>query len=59
MLPYYLKNSKFDPDLQLSTLFMNIGVVKTYESLFYGATLFEPSKLIWKSWASKKCKFFL
>jgi hypothetical protein len=30
-----------------------------YEALFYGATLFKPSKLIWKSWAPRKCKFFL
>jgi hypothetical protein len=30
-----------------------------YEAFFFGAILFEPSKLIWSNWAPRKCKFFL
>ncbi|WVZ62943.1 hypothetical protein U9M48_012631 [Paspalum notatum var. saurae] len=30
-----------------------------YEGFFLGATLFEPWKKIWKSWAPPKCRFFL
>lgn len=30
-----------------------------YETLFVGAIHFEPWELIWKSWAPKKCQFFL
>jgi hypothetical protein len=30
-----------------------------YESLFLGATSFEPCERIWKSWAPPKCRMFL
>jgi len=30
-----------------------------YEALFVGSTHFNPWELIWKSWAPRKCKFFL
>ena len=30
-----------------------------YEALFIGAVHFEPWELIWKSWAPKKCQFFI
>jgi hypothetical protein len=30
-----------------------------YEALFHGAIHFKPSKLIWSTWAPRKCKFFL
>jgi hypothetical protein len=30
-----------------------------YETLFIGAVHFEPWELIWKSWAPKKCQFFI
>jgi len=29
-----------------------------YEALFNGAIHFEPSKLIWSTWAPSKCNFF-
>jgi hypothetical protein len=31
----------------------------SYDSLFMGATLFEPCDRIWKSWAPTKCRMFL
>jgi len=31
----------------------------TYRAFFNGAILFEPCRLIWGSWAPRKCKFFL
>jgi len=43
---------KFEASGQFSTKL-------AYEALFYGATFFEPSKLIWKSCPPRKCKFFL
>lgn len=31
----------------------------TYRAFFFGSVAFEPWELIWKSWAPKKCQFFL
>jgi hypothetical protein len=31
----------------------------SYDSLFVGATLFEPCERIWKSWVPPKCRIFL
>jgi hypothetical protein len=30
-----------------------------YNVLFFGSTVFEPWKRLWKTWAPPKCKFFL
>jgi hypothetical protein len=30
-----------------------------YKALFHGSIGFEPTERVWKSWAPRKCKFFI
>uniref|UniRef100_A0A0A9HQ77 Reverse transcriptase zinc-binding domain-containing protein n=1 Tax=Arundo donax TaxID=35708 RepID=A0A0A9HQ77_ARUDO len=43
---------RLDPSGQFTTK-------SAYSAFFNGSIFFEPSELIWKSWAPRKCKFFL
>jgi hypothetical protein len=50
----------YELDISRNHYFFNLRASKSaYETLFIGAVHFEPWELIWKSWAPKKCQFFI
>jgi hypothetical protein len=37
----------------------NYSASSAYKALFQGSIGFEPAERVWKSWAPRKCKFFI